>query len=288
MLANTHITPYLGWHLLAELRVADVLVWLRDRKKQLSSQTLRLVLSLLERAIRYAQVQELVTRNVAELAQLDQRGKPKGNKHGRPSKSMTLDQAVAVLKAARGTRWYAYLVFSIVTGTRTEEIRALTWDEIDTEGKIPTIHVWASALEGGDTKTRRSRRSLELPTLSVKAIGAHRALQARERLAAAELWQDNNLVFCTRTGTPLDRHNVPRELRTLMRKAGLNEKEWTARELRHTFVSLLADHEVSIEEISLLVGRNNTDTTERIYRRQLRPVRRSAATAMNEILHDMG
>ncbi|WP_160049292.1 hypothetical protein [Nocardiopsis sp. JB363] len=33
-----------------------------------------------------------------------------------------LDQAVAVLKAAEGTQWYAYLVTSIVTGTRTEEI----------------------------------------------------------------------------------------------------------------------------------------------------------------------
>ncbi|WP_152514161.1 site-specific integrase [Nocardiopsis valliformis] len=246
------------------------------------------MLSLLERAIRYAQVQDLVTRNVAELARIDQRGKLKGSKPGRPPKSMTLDQAVAVLKAARGTRWYAYLVLSIVTGTRTEEIRALTWDQIDTEGKIPTIHVWASVREDGDTKTRRSRRSLELPTPAVKAIGAHRAVHARERLAAAELWQDNNLVFCTRTGNPLDRHNVLRELRTIMRKAGLNEKEWTARELRHTFVSLLSDHEVSIEEISLLVGHNGTDTTERVYRRQIRPVRRSAATAMNEILHDAG
>ncbi|MEU3017018.1 tyrosine-type recombinase/integrase [Nocardiopsis sp. NPDC007018] len=218
MLANTHITPYLGRHLLAELRVADVLAWLRGRKKHLSSRTLRLVLGLLERAIRYAQVQELVTRNVAELARIDQRGKLKGSRPGRPSKSMTLDQAVAVLQAAQGTRWYAYLVLSIVTGTRTEEIRALSWDEIDIEGEVPTIHVWVSVREDGDTKTRRSRRSLELPTLAVKAIGAHRAAQARERLAAAELWQDNNLVFCTRTGTLLDRHNVLRELRTIMRK----------------------------------------------------------------------
>ena len=287
-LARTHITPYLGQHLLTQLRVADVLAWLRGRKKHLSSRTLRLVLSLLERAIRYAQVQEMVSRNVAELARLDQRGRLKGDRPGRPSKSMTLDQAVAVLQAAEGTRWYAYLVTSIVTGARTKEIRALRWEQIDTAGEVPTIHVWASVREGGDTKTHRSRRSLELPALAVKALGAHRAMQARERLAAAELWQDHDLVFCTRTGTPLDRHNVLRELRTIMRKAGLNDKEWTARELRHTFVSLLSDHEVSIEEISLLVGHNGTDTTERVYRHQLRPVRRSAARAMDEILSDVG
>jgi len=130
----------------------------------------------------------------------------------------------------------------------------VTWEQITTDGEVPTIHVWASVREDGDTKTQRSKRSLELPDLALKAIGAHRARQAHERLVAGELWQDNNLVFCTRNGPPLDRHNVLRELRTIMRKAGLNDKEWTARELRHTFVSLLSDHDVSIEEISLLVG----------------------------------
>ncbi|MFE6385233.1 site-specific integrase [Nocardiopsis dassonvillei] len=287
-LANTHITPYLGRYLLAELRVADVLTWLRGRKKHLSSRTLRLVLNLLERAIRYAQVQEMVARNVAELVRLDQRGRLKGDQPGRVSKSMTLEQAVAVLRAAEGTRWYAYLVLSIVTGARTEELRSLTWDQIDTAGEVPTIHVWTSIRGDGDTKTRRSRRSLELPTIAVTAVNAHRVIQARERLAAAGLWQDHRLVFCTGNGTPLDRHNVLRDLRRIIGKAGLNDKEWTARELRHTFVSLLSDHGVSIEEISLLVGHDGTDTTERVYRHQLRPVRRSAAKAMDDILNDVG
>lgn len=113
-------------------------------------------------------------------------------------------------------------------------------------------------------------------------------MQERERRAAAELWQYNRLVFCAKSGAPLDRHNVLRDLRRIMRKAGLNEKEWTARELRHTFVSLLSDHGVGIEEISLLVGHDGTDTTERVYRHQLRPVRRSAAPAMAEIFKDVG
>jgi integrase len=203
---------------------------------------------------------------------------------------MTLGQAGAVLRTAEGARWYAYLVLSNVTEARTEEFRSLPWDRIDTAGEVPTIHVWTSVRGDGDgdTKTRRSRRSLELPRIAVKAVNTHRAMQACERLAAAELWQDNDLVFCTRTGTPLDRHNALRDLRRIIRKAGLNENEWTARELRHTFVSLLPDHGVSIEEISSLVGHDGTDTTERVYRHQLRPVRRSAAMTMDGILHDVG
>ncbi len=53
-------------------------------------------------------------------------------------------------------------------------------------------------------------------------------------------------------------------------------------------MSQLSNHGVSIEEISLLVGHDGTDTTERVYRRQLRPVRRFAAKAMDDILNDVG
>jgi hypothetical protein len=49
----------------------------------------------LKRAIRHAEANDLVSRNVAILADT-----PKGQ-DGRPSKSLTLDQAVAVITAAR-------------------------------------------------------------------------------------------------------------------------------------------------------------------------------------------
>nr|WP_017607919.1 hypothetical protein [Nocardiopsis xinjiangensis] len=39
------------------------------------------------------------------------------------------------------------------------------------------------------------------------------SIQARERLVAGELWQDDDLAFCTRNGTPLERHDVLREQR---------------------------------------------------------------------------
>ena len=65
-------------------------------------------------------------------------------------------------------------------------------------------------------------------------------------------------------------------------------QERFAHELRHTFVSLLPDHGVSVEEISLLVGHDDTDTTEHVHRHQSRPVRRSAAKTMDEIPNDVG
>ena len=48
--------------------------------------------------------------------------------------------------------------------------------------------------------------------------------------------------------------------------------EWTPRELRHSFVSLLSSAGIPIEDIAHLVGHANTRTTEKVYRKELRPV----------------
>ena len=55
-------------------------------------------------------------------------------------------------------------------------------------------------------------------------------------------------------------------------KAGLPPGEWTPRELRHSFVSLMSDAGVPLEEIARLVGHGSTKVTETVYRKQLRPV----------------
>jgi integrase len=85
-------------------------------------------------------------------------------------------------------------------------------------------------------------------------------------------------VFATEVGTELDRHNVLRSFRRILKGAGLNPQEWTLRELRHSFVSLLPDAKLPIEVISRLVGHSGTAVTERVYGHQIRPVVEEAAT----------
>lgn len=105
---------------------------------------------------------------------------------------------------------------------------------------------------------------------------------AAGRLKAGEHWQDRNLVFCTRTGTALDAGNVRRSFRAITKAAGIGE-DWTPREMRHTFVSIMSDHDVPIETIADLVGHASTAVTEKVYRDQLRPVITKGATTMNAI-----
>jgi hypothetical protein len=89
------------------------------------------------------------------------------------------------------------------------------------------IYVWRSVREGGDTKTKKSRRTLKLPQRCVWALADLWERQAVARRAAGDEWQNNDLVFATRTGTALDAHNVRRDFRKIIVSAGLVGAEWT-------------------------------------------------------------
>jgi integrase len=134
----------------------------------------------------------------------------------------------------------------------------------------------------GDTKTEKSRRTLELPNQAAEALRAHHSRQARERLKAGKGWHDHGLVFASLVGTPLDASHVRRVFRPITKNAGLGEN-WTPRELRHSFVSIMSDNGVPIETIADLVGHASTAATEEVYRHQLKPVITRGAETMNAI-----
>ena len=88
----------------------------------------------------------------------------------------------------------------------------------------------------------KSRRTIALPDLCVRTLVTLQAQQDAERRAAGEQWQETGLVFTTRLGTAMDAANVRRDFRrALALVPGLRPEEWTPRELRHSFVSLLSD-----------------------------------------------
>jgi integrase len=278
-LAESHIVPLIGKKRLRDLRAHDVDRMLLARRRELSTSTLQRVLSILRRAIRWAEARDLVGRNVAALCTA-----PTG-RGGRPSKSMSLEQARALLAACDDTPLGAYVTLGILIGARNEELRALTWDHVDLTGKpdaqppVPaSIRVWRSVRAGGDTKTRFSRRTLALPVQASNVLAKHRAT-----MQESGLHDDRGLVFCTANGTALDAANVRRMFRAICTKAGLDAGEWTPRELRHSFVSLMSDAGVPLEEIARLVGHGSTKVTEAVYRKQLRPVLTGGAEAMDAL-----
>ena len=279
----THVIPALGKRKLRELTVEDVEKLLADKSAILSTRSLRIIHSILSRSVRKAQARDKIRRNIVLLAEV-----PEG-RAGRSSKSLTLAQAEALLAAAEQgpVRMRAYIVVSMLTGARTEEMRALRWQDVDLAGRPdatppvpPSVALVRSVRAHGDTKTQKSRRAVELPG---RAADALRALWSTRACDHAEMGDCRCLVFITRTGTALEAHNVRRDFRKVVDDAGLAGKEWTPRELRHSFASLLSDDGVRLEVISRLVGNRSTTVTETVYRKQLRPVVQGGASTMDRI-----
>ncbi|GAB3900123.1 hypothetical protein [Microbispora bryophytorum] len=63
----------------------------------------------------------------------------------------------------------------------------------------------------------------------------------------------------------------------------MNPDDWTPREMRHGFVSLLSGSGMPLENISRLVGHGTTIVTETVYRKQLRPALLDGAQAMDDL-----
>jgi integrase len=294
------ILRVIGARRLRELTAADVQRALSKMASEYSRSTVTKGHLALKRTIRYAEANDLVARNVATLVDT-----PKGQ-DGRPSKSLTLVQAVAVIAAAQtlpvieihpglkdvrrpAELMHAYIVLSLLLGIRTEEARALCWQHVDLVGDPdavppvpPHVAVWRSVRLHGETKTERSRRTLALPRLAVQALGALAESQEHERATAGKRWQDAGLVFTTHLGAALDAQNVRKMFKRVCAAAGI-EDDWTPRELRTSFVSLMSHRGASIEEIARLAGHASTRTTEVVYRRELRPVITTGAEIMDQV-----
>ncbi len=155
----TPILAAIGARKLRDLTAGDVHQALTLMAQRYSSAAVAMGHNALTRAIRHAEARDRVARNVATLVET-----PKGQS-GRPSNSLTLQQASALL-AAEGTRMHAYISLCLATGIRTEEARALRWEHVTfgdpvAQPPVPaSAAVWRSVRSHGDTKTEKSRRTL--------------------------------------------------------------------------------------------------------------------------------
>ncbi|MFI0350392.1 tyrosine-type recombinase/integrase [Actinomadura sp. 9N407] len=277
ILVDQQLIPFIGHIKLTDLSADDVEAWLAGRTKHLASSSLGIVHNLLKRSIRRAMRHDRVERNVAELVETPS-GRP-----GRKSKSLTLEDATAVLEEATKAkhRIGAYVILAITSGLRTEELRKLRWSALNLD--TATVYVLRAARHKDETKTPLSRRGLGLADMAVEALRTLKARQAAEKLKAGEAYEDHDLVFCREDGTPYSAAAVRWWFRKVLKAAGLDGKEWCPRELRHTFVSIMSDHGVPIEKISDLVGHSDSRITETVYRHHLKPEIREGAERMNDI-----
>jgi integrase len=282
------ITSALGKVKVARLTVAQVERFLEQAAAEgLSADTLRRLRSVLRLAIRRAERDGRISRNVAALAEV-----PAGTR--RQSRSMTLEDIRALLGLKLNTWWRAYIVTALMTGLRPGELLGLRWEDVDFAAGVIRVRKCLKALPDPvtgkhrlvleDLKTERSRRTIQMPRQVVATLLALRKEQTTLRLKLGAAYDVRGLaiVFGDRAGTPRWAQDVRRYFKILCERAGIGEN-WTPREQRHTFVSVLSDSGVDIEQIADAVGHINSTVTKTTYRHQIADKVTAAATVMDTV-----
>jgi len=72
------------------------------------------------------------------------------------------------------------------------------------------------------------------------------------------------IVFCTASGKAVNRSNIWREMKSLCKKAGIDEKKVFPHNLRHLFATVFYEIKKDIAKLADVLGHSNIETT-RIY-----------------------
>jgi integrase len=212
----------------------------------------------LNQACRHAVRRQRARTNPAGDALLPEARPPKERK------ALTIYQARRILvEAIPQDRNPAMWLTGLMCGLRPGELAGLRWPFVHLDGDQPWIDVAERAREvsqkyvgQANPKTKRSRRSIGLHPLLVAALQRH-----REEMEMLGLYDPEGFVFCTRNGTALLLRNMRRDFGRLCGRAGLGS-DWTTYELRHSFVSLVADHLDDLVKVADLAGHADPRTTQ--------------------------
>lgn len=284
-LCRVQIIPEIGQVRLAQLE-PDHITGLMTAKIEsgLAPQTVRHIRTVMRRALNRAIKWKWVSWNVAAVVEPP-------TMQRKEVVPLTPEECRDFLAAARNRPLEALYVIALASGMRQGEVLGLRWSDLRLEeGERPSLRVSQALQRGGgefrfdQPKTERSKRTLSLAPSVVKALVAHRARQAAQRLALGPAWlADLDLVFTAADGSPIERKSLHRDFKQVLQAAGL-PASFKFHGLRHSTASLLIAQGASTRVIMGQLGHNQIGTTMDIYGHLMPEALREAADKIEAIL----
>lgn len=277
-----HLKPALGSRRLTKLEPVDLQRLYAERLS--AGQSPRSVVHIhrvLSSALSQAAKWDLVVRNVATLVT-----PPRVPR--KPVETLTKEEAAMLFEVARGHRLEALFVVAITTGMREGELLGLRWGDVDLGRR--TLHVQGALQRTEDgtfqvtePKTAASLRRISLSGLATDALRRHRSRQNEERLSMGTGWRDEDLVFASTVGGPINPTNMYRRaFKPLLKAAGLRQIRF--HDLRHTCATLLLADGVNVKVVSELLGHSDITVTLNTYAHVLPTIQQQATDAFDAML----
>ncbi|MEY9860083.1 integrase [Catenulispora sp. GAS73] len=252
--------------------------------------------SALRSALSAACAQQLVTINVAALAEIGSGRSPKGlvwtpervaywqATGNKPSPVMvwTAEQTCQFLDRAARHEWYALYLLVACTGLRRGEACGLRWIDVDLDARM--ISPTKQRVQNGwevletDLKSDASERDVGLADQVAEALRAQRDWQQDARERARSAWVETGLVFTTADGEGLHPAKVTAQFKQLAREAGLPPVR--LHDLRHGAASLALAAGVDLKVVSDMLGHSGTAITRDIYTSVYDELKHAAAAAI--------
>jgi integrase len=248
--------------LLVQLEAKGKSKYVRERAKQLLSSALKDAMKL-----------EIIHRNVAVLVSTP-KYKPKKRKIWDKEQ---VQEFLTFLKSVNH-RYYPLFEILIHYGLRRGEVLGLRWQDINFDKNI--ICIRQALAEVGHTivftepKTEMSVRDLPLLPNVKESLLNHRN---------AEPKYEDDLIFHSNRGKPVDPRSLLDTFKRLCRKAGL--PAISLHEIRHTVATLLKESGVTPNDAQMILGHNDIRTTLQIYTQSTEASRVSAMSAFVTNLH---
>jgi integrase len=251
-IVRLYLKPGLGNKSITKLSVVDVQSHISSQLVAgASNRTIQKQRLILSTALKRAEHEEIISRNVARLVEIPQY---------RPKEIVpwNLNQLSIFLDHASNDAMYPVFVLLAMYGLRTSEALGLSWHNVDIDNKV--IHVrqqlqyYDQTFHYADLKTQAGRR--DLPILDI----THQVLQNITQTNSGSL---PDLVFKTINGNPIDRRNLLRSFKRISKNAGL--PIIALHHLRHTAATIMKDIGAPARDTQLILGHAHITTTQQIY-----------------------
>lgn len=276
-----HILPTLGTIRLKKLRAPQIQRWLNGVTIKSAINPYQRLRAALDVAVRWGYIAKNYAREVETPSYTPPAITP-----------LTEAQAIVLLGLVDGDRLAPLYEVALSLGLREAELIGLRWADIDVQKR--TLSVTGQILRrrqpNGKTKllrlppkSKRSERSIPLSDGMVATLKAHQARIYAERLKAGPAWRDNDLVFPSQIGTPIDPSTLRAHFKGLLGPAEL-PRTTRFHDLRHTAASLMLDDGATIADVSSILGHANAAITARIYAHSYDEGQRRAIEGMEKRL----
>ncbi len=280
-LIKTYITPSLGKIKLKDLKSEHIdRFYSLMQKSGVGVRTIRINHSVLHRALNQAIKRGLIGRNPADGVTVPRQVQAE-------MKIWEESEITRFLIAIKGNRNEALFHLALKTGMRQGELLGLKWSDLDWTKGILRVQRQVQRINNkgflfSEPKTRAGRRSIQLGEFTLQVLREHYKRQGLEKALAGDRWAENDLVFPSSVGTPIDQRNLQRTYASLVKKAGVQKIRF--HDLRHTAASVMLNHGIPVIVVSRILGHSRPSITLDIYGHLIHDMQVEAARIMDDAI----